>query len=128
MLQRLARGTSVTDQFKVAWKDAPYSGQGIFTWPDGSSYEGEWKDDNPHGKGVFVWPDGSKYEGEWSNGLPHGHGCYICDSGEKYDGTWESGSTAGDISHLKKKVAMDTIAKAKEEKAYTAEESKAMLW
>jgi hypothetical protein len=26
------------------WKDGTMSGRGVFTWPDGSVYDGDWKD------------------------------------------------------------------------------------
>jgi len=33
-------------------------GKGIFTWSDGSRYEGEFDHNNIHGKGIYKWGDG----------------------------------------------------------------------
>jgi hypothetical protein len=43
-----------------------FHGQGILTFPDGSTYEGKWKEDKFCGGGVLTLPDGSKHDGEWS--------------------------------------------------------------
>ena len=40
----------------------------------GDTYEGAWKDDNMHGKGVYSYSDGSVYEGDFQNGVKCGHG------------------------------------------------------
>lgn len=37
------------------------NGQGIETFPDGRTYEGEWKDELPNGQGFAKWPDGERY-------------------------------------------------------------------
>jgi hypothetical protein len=42
-------------------------GKGIYTFPDGSKYDGDWEDNKKHGKGIFTWFDGSKYEGYYKN-------------------------------------------------------------
>jgi hypothetical protein len=38
---------------------------GLFTWKDGSSYDGDFKDNMIEGYGVYIWDDGRKYRGEW---------------------------------------------------------------
>lgn len=43
-------------------------GQGILTWKDGKSYEGNFVNDKREGQGTFIWSDGRKYIGEWKNG------------------------------------------------------------
>jgi hypothetical protein len=30
----------------------------------------------PNGYGVYTWPDGSRYEGDWLNGVKNGRGKY----------------------------------------------------
>ena len=37
-------------------------------WLDGQKYVGELMDGERNGKGIFTWPDGSKYDGNWKNG------------------------------------------------------------
>jgi hypothetical protein len=32
---------------------------------DGSKYEGDYKEGLKHGQGIYTWKDGSKYDGEW---------------------------------------------------------------
>ena len=43
-------------------------GQGIYTWADGSSYEGEWRDDEWPDKGTYISADGDRYEAEYRDG------------------------------------------------------------
>ena len=40
-------------------------GRGIFTWKDGSRYEGDYKNNRKHGKGKYLSVDGKEYEGNW---------------------------------------------------------------
>lgn len=37
-------------------------------------YVGEYKDDKMHGKGIYTFKDGSIYEGEYLKGEKHGKG------------------------------------------------------
>ena len=39
----------------------------VYTYPDGSRYEGEWKNDKKKAQGVYTSPSGTRYEGEWKN-------------------------------------------------------------
>ena len=45
-----------------------------YTYPDGTTYEGEWKDGKRHGHGVWTRLDGTMYVGEWENDKPQGQG------------------------------------------------------
>ena len=46
-----------------------WSGQGILTFPDGSTYNGEWADGFMNGQGTFTWADdGKQKSGIWKNG------------------------------------------------------------
>lgn len=61
------------------------NGNGLMTWPDGRSYQGQFKDDKKHGVGTYIWK-GRKYVGEWNNGQQHGIGKYFNDAGLSRDG------------------------------------------
>jgi hypothetical protein len=51
------------------------NGYHIYTYENGSKYEGEWKDNKRHGKGIFYDSDGSKhYEGYWKSNKKHLYG------------------------------------------------------
>jgi hypothetical protein len=44
-------------------------GRGIYTYPDGSKFEGEYKDDKPNGTGTQTSRNGSVLQdGSWSMG------------------------------------------------------------
>ena len=45
-----------------------WSGQGILTFPNGATYEGEWVNGFMNGKGTFTWSDGKEKTGIWKNG------------------------------------------------------------
>jgi len=53
---------------KVNSKNSEWSGQGILTFPDGSTYEGEWNKGFMNGEGKFTWSDGKEKIGIWKNG------------------------------------------------------------
>mmetsp|Transcript_4608 Transcript_4608/g.10113 ORF Transcript_4608/g.10113 Transcript_4608/m.10113 type:complete len:102 (-) Transcript_4608:640-945(-) len=68
----------------------PESGQGTFTFPDGSKYEGDWirKDGRQirHGHGRFAdAAEEQVYEGEWAEDAMHGRGSFQYSSGAKYE-------------------------------------------
>ena len=50
------------------WFYSEWSGIGILTFPDGSTYEGEWAKGFMNGKGTFTWADGTQKSGNWKNG------------------------------------------------------------
>jgi len=64
-------------------------GQGIYTWANGTKFEGEWKRDKQHGKGTQTYPTGDKYVGDWQDGKQHGQGTYTWVDGRKYVGEWK---------------------------------------
>jgi hypothetical protein len=39
--------------------------KGIWTYPDGTVYEGDVVNGKQHGKGKYTWPDGAVYEGDF---------------------------------------------------------------
>jgi hypothetical protein len=42
-------------------------GNGVFTWGDGSRYEGHFVHNNIHGKGTYKWGDDRQYTGDWKD-------------------------------------------------------------
>ena len=56
------------------------NGKGVFTFPDGSEYEGEMCDGSMHGKGTLRLPSGARVEGTWDNGRITEVGQRFCDS------------------------------------------------
>jgi len=44
-------------------------GNGVYTFPTETIYEGQLRDGTFHGLGTLFFPNGSKYEGVWNNGI-----------------------------------------------------------
>ena len=65
--------------------------RGVYTYPDGTRYEGEWKNGKRYGQGIQIKPDGRKHIGEWKDGRRHGPGVEIHPDGTKLFGEWEDG-------------------------------------
>jgi hypothetical protein len=70
-------------------------GSGVYTWADGSKYDGQWKGDKKHGLGVWTFADGDTYDGQWEGGMMHGLGAWTWADGDKYDGQWKDGNMHG---------------------------------
>lgn len=68
---------------------------GVYTWPSGSTYEGQWQNGKRHGLGVETrgrWT----YRGEWTQGFKGRYGIrQSLSSGAKYEGTWANGLQDG---------------------------------
>ena len=67
----------------------------MYTWPSGSTYEGQWQNGKRHGLGVETrgrWT----YRGEWTQGFKGRYGVrQSLSSGAKYEGTWANGLQDG---------------------------------
>jgi hypothetical protein len=66
-------------------------GRGVFIWKgenSGQQYEGEWLDDTWSGQGVFTWPDGERYEGGFQDDQRSGRGVQWLPGGRVFDGVW----------------------------------------
>lgn len=70
-------------------------GHGIYTWPDGTRYEGEWRNDKKEGRGTYTWSDGTRYEGEWLDDKKDGRGTLTRENGERYKGEWRDDKKEG---------------------------------
>ena len=64
------------------------NGHGVFTWGNGSKYDGEWNGNKRHGYGVQTWANGTKYVGEWKDDKRHGKGAHAFANGAMYAGEW----------------------------------------
>ncbi len=67
------------------WVDGTMSGEGVFTWPSGSRYEGQFKDDKINGKGTYQSANGNKYVGDWVNEKMSGEGVFTWPNGDRYE-------------------------------------------
>ena len=74
----------------VQFKDDVKTGQGTYTYADGSTYVGAFKDDKKRGQGTYRSPDGSEYVGEWQDGVKSGQGTYSFANGTAYVGAWKN--------------------------------------
>lgn len=67
----------------------------MYTWPSGSTFEGQWQNGKRHGLGVETrgrWT----YRGEWTQGFKGRYGVrQSLSSGAKYEGTWANGLQDG---------------------------------
>ena len=74
--------------------DGCINGNGIYTWDDGTQYNGEWLNRQQHGSGIYSSKEYT-YDGEWFEGKWHGFGVYTSTNGEKYEGNWLNGKQNG---------------------------------
>ena len=78
------------------------SGEGLFVFENGQSYEGNFMDGRLHGKGVMTYPDGRLYEGDFKNNQRNGFGVMIYQDGGKYsEGSRYEGGWMDDKRHGK---------------------------
>ena len=78
------------------WKEKGVrTGQGTYTYSDGTKYIGEHKNNEANGQGSFLWPDGSKYSGNVLQGKLNGLGTFTWKDGEKYVGEYIAGHRNG---------------------------------
>ncbi len=84
---------------KIFCKD----GKGVYTYKDGSVWNGEFKNGKAYGKGICLYADGRRYEGYWKNNVPQGEGIMYMQNGEIYGGEWDKGTL------VRKEVAQSII-------------------
>ena len=71
------------------WSNGQRNGAGTQTWTDGTKYVGNWKDGQRSGTGTMTWPDGCRYDGRWKNdAIYNGH--YYYGGGDHYEGSFNS--------------------------------------
>ena len=66
-------------------------------YKSGNRYEGEVDEKSlPNGKGVFTYTNGSYYEGEFEHGVRNGIGTFVWSTGDRYEGGWKSDKRHGE--------------------------------
>lgn len=69
--------------------------RGVYTFADGSVYDGEWQFRERNGTGTLTFPDGRRYEGEFKSGQRHGKGTMTWPGGRTYSGDFQHGERSG---------------------------------
>ena len=64
------------------------NGSGIYTFPDGATFDGQWKDDLKHGNGVYTYADGFKQEGTYKDGKLNGEITEVDIDGDRTTKKW----------------------------------------
>jgi len=72
-------------------------GRGVFTYADGTRWEGEFKDGIPEGAGTCYYADGTKYVGRFEKHAPHGEGIMYYKDGRLTAAIWEYGRPIGEL-------------------------------
>jgi hypothetical protein len=70
------------------FKNDARNGNGLFHWNNGENYKGDYLEDERTGQGLYRWPDGSYYEGSFLRGKRHGLGTFHSADGTVYVGQW----------------------------------------
>ncbi|CAF3946508.1 unnamed protein product [Rotaria sp. Silwood2] len=53
--------------YEGSWNHDKMHGTGQLTFDNSTSYNGEFQSNFYNGFGIYTWPDGSQYEGLWNN-------------------------------------------------------------
>ena len=68
-----------------------FNGKGVYSYANGSRYEGAFKDDKKHGHGLDSFADGRRYEGAYKDDEINGHGTMTYADGRAPDsGQWKT--------------------------------------
>ena len=69
----------------------------MYTYKDGSKYEGQWRKNKRDGKGIYKWKGGfANYIGEFKKDKKHGYGKMSYGDGASYTGAWFDDKRNGD--------------------------------
>ena len=72
------------------------SGAGVYTYPNGDTFDGAWASNKREGKGVYTYAaTGVTYEGLWSEGLKNGQGTIAYDN-HTYEGNFTDDQPLGE--------------------------------
>ena len=78
-------------QYVGEFENGKFSGQGIYTYDDGTIYEGSFYDGRSDGYGTMKYSNGDTYVGEFVRGKFSGLGKYTFYGGGFDNGIWEKG-------------------------------------
>ena len=81
--------------YEGEWEFRERNGQGTLTFADGRRYEGEFRSGQRHGKGVMTWSDGRTYSGDFQHGERTGEGTMSYPDGRRYIGEFRDGERTG---------------------------------
>jgi hypothetical protein len=89
---RVFEGNQVTNHFD------PFNLQSFYRliYPNGEVYEGLFCDELFHGVGMYTYKDGSVYEGQWHRGNRFGHGHMRSVAGWSYEGNFDKDRKHGE--------------------------------
>eukprot|EP01035_Chromulina_nebulosa_P020505 gene20505-26599_t len=87
---RIFEGTNVDNHFNQFNVQSHYR----LTLPNKEKYEGEFCDEMFHGVGMYTYNDGSVYEGRWHRGTRFGHGHFRSHEGWTYEVSSSYGSSS----------------------------------
>jgi hypothetical protein len=80
------------------FRDGKSSGQGTYTYADGSKYFGEFRDGVLSGHGTFTYANGNTYVGDLRNGSFNGYGTLTSLNGRTVVGQFNDGNYVGPSS------------------------------
>jgi hypothetical protein len=87
---RRDKGTEVSEAPEPnLWTCNVCHSDGIFTWQDGSQYDGQWQNGKKHGSGTFKLASGEQQFAEnWRRDQKNGRGWLLAADGAQHQGTW----------------------------------------
>jgi len=74
------------------------SGQGVYTYRDGSVYEGQWLKGQQNGDGKLTYEDGTVYQGQFKDNTFHGKGAFADVNGTIFAGHFDHNVRCGEMS------------------------------
>lgn len=74
------------------------SGEGTYTYSDGSIYEGQWQAGKQHGQGRLTYKDGTAYQGQFKDDAFDGQGAFVESNGSIFAGTFERDKRCGEVA------------------------------
>jgi len=86
---------SVSAQISSTCSDDASFCEGLKTFKNGDTYDGEMTFGTPNGKGLMKFKNGNEYLGTFKEGKMHGAGVIILANGDSYEGNWKDGEANG---------------------------------